>query len=144
MATYNSATVANNRPALSHGLSGNVKAAYAEVVCSAAPSTADTLNFFTLPRGSRIVSAVLEATDMDTGGPTLTLNIGDAGSASRLFSGSTVAQAGTAATATAATAFGYQYTADTVITGTAAVNATTGAAGSVYLTVLYVVEGLAS
>jgi hypothetical protein len=144
MATYNSVGYAANQPALSHGLAGNVKVAYAEVVCSSAPSTADTLNFFTLPKGARIVNAILEATDMDTGGPTLTINIGDSGSATRLFSASTVGQAGTAAQATAVTAFGYQYTADTVITGTAGTNATTGAAGSVYLTVLYVVEGLAS
>lgn len=118
---------------------GEVLVAFAEVVCSAAPSTADTLQFFYLPAGARVLSATLESTDMDTGGPTLTLNIGDAGSAARLFSASTVAQAGTASAATAVTGLHHQYTSKTLITGTAAVNATTPAAGTVTLSVTYIV-----
>lgn len=140
MATYNSTNVANKTGVSSGGPAGNVLVAYAEVACSAAPSTADTINFFDLPAGARVLLAVLEATDMDTGGPTLTLNVGDAGSATRLFSASTVAQAGTLSTAIAVAGAGYKYTSKTRITGVAQANATTPAAGTVYLTVFYVVE----
>lgn len=140
MAIYNSTNVANKTGVASGGPAGNVLVAYAEVTCTAAPSTADTINFFDLPAGARVIQATLEATDMDTGGPTLTLNVGDAGSATRLFSASTVAQAGTLSTAIAVAGQGYKYTSKTRITGVAQANATTPAAGTLYLTVLYVVE----
>jgi hypothetical protein len=100
MATYNSPCVTANAPAIGHGLAGNAKVATATVTCAAAPSTSDTLNFFDLPAGSRVHMAMLTASDMDTNGsPTLALNIGDSGSAARLFSASTVGQAATASTA---------------------------------------------
>lgn len=141
MATYVSDNVRLKTGVPAGGSVGDVKVAFAEVACTAAPSTSDALQFFYLPAGARVVSATLEATDMDTNvSPTLTLNIGDSGSASRLFSASTVGQAGTAAAATAVGGLGYKYTSKTLITGVAANNAATGAAGSVYLTVLYVVE----
>lgn len=144
MATY-SASNYDKKPVASHGLGGNVKVARAAVTCSAAPSTSDTLNFFYLPPGARVHLAVLESTDMDTNGsPTITLNIGDSGDADRLFAASTVAQAGTLSTAIATTGADHQYTSETLITGVAAANATTGAAGTVTLTVFYSVEGLAS
>jgi hypothetical protein len=142
MATYNSTAVANNGPALSHGLAGNAKVATATVSCAAAPSTSDTINFFDLPANARIHMAVLSASDMDTNAtPTITLNVGDSGSATRLFSAATVAQAGTASTALATTGIGYLTTAKTRITGTAQANAATGAAGTVTLSVLYTLEG---
>jgi hypothetical protein len=145
MATYNSSAVANSIPTLAHGLAGNAKVATATVTCTAAPSTSDTINFFDLPAGARVHLAVLSASDMDTNGtPTLTLNVGDSGSAARLFSASTVGQAGTASTALAATGVGNLYTTKTRITGVAANNAATGAAGTVTLSVLYTVEGQAS
>jgi hypothetical protein len=145
MATYNSTGVSTSAPTIGHGLSGNLKVAYAEVVCSAAPATTDTLNFFDLPVNARIVLAVLESDDLDTNGsPTITLNIGDSGSATRLFSASTVAQAGTASTALAAGAVGYKTTAKTRIVGVPQANAATGAAGTIRLAVAYYVEGAAS
>lgn len=141
MATYNSTHVANKRPTAFHGFRRNVQVARAVVACTAAPSTSDTLNFFDMPKGAVVVGGYLKSDDMDTNGsPTITLNIGDAGSATRLFSASTVAQAGTAALEQTAGALGYQYTAKTRITGTAQANAATGAAGNVELCLLYVVE----
>lgn len=140
MATYSSTNVAARKGVASSTAAGSVLSAYAEVACAAAPSTSDTLEFFWLPAGARVLLAVLEATDMDTGGPTLTLNVGDAGSATRLFSASTVAQAGTLSTAIAAAGHGYKYTGKTLITGVAQANATTPAAGTVMLTVFYVVD----
>lgn len=145
MATYNSPAVANNTPVKSYGIAASLLVQTATVTCSAAPTTTDTLNFFTMPKNAKIHLAVLSASDMDTNvSPTIALNIGDAGSASRLFAASTVAQAGTLSTAIATTGFEYQYTADTVITGTASNNAATGAAGTVTLTVFYTLEGGAS
>jgi len=145
MATYTSPVVAGNQPLASiAGLANNVKVARAVVTCTAAPSTSDTMQFFYLPAGARVHLAVLEATDMDTGSAALALNIGDAGDVDRLFAASTVAQAGTLSTAIATTGADYQYTAKTLITGTASTNATTGAAGSVTLTVFYTIEGAAS
>lgn len=141
MATYNSTNVANKTGVSSGGPAGNVLVAYAEVVCSSAPSTSDTVNFFDLPAGARVLLAVLESTDMDTNGsPTLTINVGDSGDADRIFAASTVGQTGALSSALAVTGAAYKYTAKTRITGVANANAATGAAGSLYLTVFYVVE----
>jgi hypothetical protein len=143
MATYNSDKYSTTAqpPIASHGISGGVKALFATVVCAAAPATTDTINFGYLPKNARVLYAMLESTDMDTNGsPALTLNVGDSGSATRLFSASTVGQAGTASAATATAGLGYLTTDRTLITGVAQANAATGAAGTLYLTVLYTVE----
>ncbi len=143
MATYNS-PIATKAP-IGHGFSGNVKAFFTEVTLSAAPTTADTINFFKVPAGFRVLGAILEASDMDTNGsPTLTLNVGDSGSASRLFSASTVGQAGTSAVATAVSGIFYQYTAETTITGVAQADAATGASGTLRLCVYGILEDSAT
>jgi hypothetical protein len=145
MATYSSSLYTNKTPEASHGLANNVKVAYASVTCTAAPATTDTINFFYLPAGARVLLATLKASDMDTNGsPALTINVGDAGSATRYFSGSTVGQAGTEAAMTLVGGHDYANTARTLVTGVAGVNAATGAAGTVELMMLYVVEGAAS
>lgn len=145
MATYSSSNYTNKAPFPTHGVGGNVKAAFWTVTCTAAPATTDTINFGYLPKNARVLYAMLESTDMDTNGsPALTINVGDSGSATRFFSGATVGQAGTAAAATAVTGLGYLTTDKTLITGVAGVNAATGAAGTLYLTVLYAVEDAAT
>jgi len=141
MATYNSVKIRDKTGIAAGGPAQVVLSAYAEVACSAAPSTADTINFFYLPAGARVLHAYLESTDMDTGGsPSLALNIGDSVDPDRLFAASTVGQTGAASSAMAVTGLGYKYTAKTLITGTASTNAATGAAGTLYLSVMYVVE----
>lgn len=141
MAIYNSDNVYFNKAVAAGGPAGAVLAAHATVVCGAAPSTTDTLNFFDLPGDARILLAVVEATDMDTNvSPAITLNIGDAGSATRLFSAVTVAQAGTLSSAISTAGAGYKTSGITRIKGVAQTNAATGAAGSVALTIFYVVE----
>lgn len=141
MPTYASSNISLRTGVAAGGPAGNVNVAYAEVVCPAAPSTADPLQFFYLPAGARVLHATLESTDMDTSGsPTLTLNIGDAGDPDRIFAASTVGQTGTASSAAAVTGAGFRYTTKTLITGVAAANATTGAAGSIFLWIMYVVE----
>lgn len=140
MATYSAANY-DRSPAASHGFGGNVKCLFSTVVCAASPATTDTINFGYLPANARVVLAVLESTDMDTNGsPALALNVGDAGDADRLFAASTVGQAGTLSSAIATTGAGYKTTAKTLITGAASTNAATGAAGTLYLTVFYVVD----
>jgi hypothetical protein len=140
MATY-SATNYNKTGVSAHGFAGNVKAKHWTVACAASPATTDTINFGYLPANARVLLAVLESTDMDTNGtPLLALNVGDASSAARLFSASTVGQAGTLSSAIAVAGAGYKYTAKTLITGTASANAATGAAGTLYLTVFYIVD----
>lgn len=140
MATYTPDNFGRT-PIIGNGDGGSVKAAHWVVTCAAAPATTDTINFGYLPANARVLASTIEATDMDTNGaPTLTLNVGDSGSATRLFSASTVGQAGTASTALAVAGNGYKYTAKTLITGVAANNAATGAAGTIYLTVFYTVD----
>ena len=141
MATYSSDAFTKNAPIPQLGHAGELKSVTWTVACTAAPSTSDTLNFGYVPANASLKLAVLEATDMDTNGsPALTLNVGDSGSASRLFAASTVGQAGTVSTSIAAAGAGYKFTDKTLITGTAAVNAATGAAGTVYLTLFYTIE----
>jgi len=141
MATYNSTNVANKTGVSVGSIAGMVHCAYAEVACTSSPATTDTINFFDLPPNARVISATLESTDMDTNGtPTLALNVGDSGDADRFFAASTVGQAGTAAVASAVAGLHYKTTAKTRITGAASTNAATGAAGTLYLSMLYIVE----
>lgn len=139
MATY-SAVDYLTKPVPTHGQANNLKAFYFEVSCTAAPSTADSINFGYVPKNFRLLHATLEATDMDTGGPTLTLNVGDSGDADRIFAASTVGGTGTLSSAIATTGFGYKYTDKTLITGVAAANATTGAAGTIILALFGIQE----
>lgn len=140
MATYSSTQYTAGEPVAVHGDRNGLQMARFTVTCTAAPTTSDTINFGYVPANARLVGGYMVPSDMDTSGsPTLTLNVGDAGSATRLFSANTGGQTGTAALIGAA-ALDYQFTAKTLIVGTAAANATTGAAGTITLVLLYVVE----
>lgn len=133
MAIYNSDQVIQNVPGPYHGLGGDLQRLRFTVTLAAAPTTADTINFGIVPAGFRVFDAILKASDMDTGGPTLTLNVGDAALATRLFSASVAAQAGVPDRVCNPVAVDFKYAADTMITGTAGTNATTGAAGTIVL-----------
>jgi hypothetical protein len=141
MATYQSQQVQDRMPIPSHGLASYVNVQRFPVTISAALTTADVIQFGYLPIYARVIDAYLEATDMDTNGtPTLAFNIGDAGDADRLFAATTAGQAAGVTRMTAVTGFGHRYDAKTLITGAPSTNAATGAAGTLTLTVLYVVE----
>jgi hypothetical protein len=145
MATYNSDILAQNnvRVGAHIGISPIMK--FANVTLATAVTTADTINMFVAPKGFRVFGATLVSSDMDTNGsPTIALNVGDAGSATRFFSASNVAQAGTASTATATTGLGFLFTADTVVTITPSANPATFAAGTVQLLMWGRYEGTAS
>jgi len=140
MATYSSQQVADQMPISSHGL-GSTRVARFPVALTAAVTTADVIRFGYLPIYARVVDATLMSTDIDTNaGPTVTINVGDAGDVDRLFAVSTVGQAGTVARMSVTTGFGYRYDAETLITGAFAANAATGVAGTLTLFITYVVE----
>lgn len=140
MATY-SATDYLTKPVVGHGLGNNVKAVYFSVTASAALTTSDTLNFGYVPENFRVLGGFLEADDLDTNvTPTLTLNIGDADDADRLFAASTVGQAGTATNDVAVAGLGHKYESKTLITGAPAANAATGAAGDIRLCLYGIIE----
>lgn len=143
MATYKSDQVINEMPIPSHGYGDAVHCQRFKVTVGAAMTTADVIQFGNLPDYAKVVDMTIKASDMDTGSAAITLNVGDAGSATRYFSGSTVAQAGTAARMTAATGFGYQYGQTgnaNMILGAVAVNPATGVAGTIELLVFYTIE----
>lgn len=151
MATYSSSLVSGNAPVPSHGLYGSIKTLSATVSCTAAPTTSDTIKFFTIPKNAVVKGYKLMATQMDTNGsPTLAFNVGDAGSATRLFAAATVGRTATPQwineTNSTATYTGneYQFTADTPIVAVPSANAATGAAGTITLQVQYVLVGGAS
>lgn len=141
MATYSSQQVTDKMPIPSHGRASYLNVQRFPLTITAALTTADVLQFGYLPIYARVIDAYLEATDMDTNGsPTLAFNIGDAGDVDRLFAASTAGQAAGVTRMTAVTGFGHRYDTKTLITGAPSTNAATGVAGTLALTVIYVVE----
>lgn len=128
-------------PSASHGQAANMQWQYCTIALTAALTTSDTMAFFTLPANARIHVGTLKCTDIDTNGsPTVTINVGDAGSATRYYSASTVGQAGTVDVALQATGRMFKTTAKTAIVGSVGTGAATGAAGTLELAIGYVVE----
>lgn len=147
MASFNSTNYNNQQLGLTPkpspaGETRQVRRMYASVAVTSALALNDVLNFFTLPRGARIVDAALYSTDLDTGGPTITIDVGDLDGAATIFSASTAAQAGTFDRSPVKSVIDKQYLVDTLIKGTIHAAATTPAAGTVYLTVWYTHDGL--
>lgn len=93
--------------------------------------TTNSVALFRVPAGFIATGIYAVATDMDTGTPALTFNLGDAGNASRFLAGSTIGQAGTSVAALAAAGLYYEFTADTDILLACGVAAATAAAGSI-------------
>lgn len=123
-------------------LNGEMVAIRATVAAPSTFTTTDTAAMFYVPAGFRCLGATLKSDDLDSG-TTITLNVGDAGSATRFFSGSTVGQAGTAAQATAATGIDYLFTGRTRIDIVPAAGPAT-TAGNIVLIMYGIFEGIAS
>ena len=140
MTTYNSDQYAAGNPVRAHGESGGMQVARFTVTLAAAPATTDTINLGYMPANARIVDGYALPSDMDTGGTTLTLNIGDAGSQTRLFSALAAGVAAAVTRITATTAIGYKYTAKTLVTCVPQANATTGAAGTLEVVIIYYID----
>jgi hypothetical protein len=100
----------------------------------------DDVGLLYVPAGAVIVGATLAGTDMDTGGPTLAIDVGDADDENRIFVASTVGQAGTLSTAIDKAGFLYKYSASTQLRAYIQTAATTPAAGTLYFSVSYFVD----
>lgn len=93
-----------------------------------------TVSLFKVPANMTVTNVVGYVTDMDTNGaPALVFSIGDSGSASRVISSSSSAQAGGSPTINASAILGYQFTAETEIVWTTATASATAAAGTLVL-----------
>lgn len=144
VANYNSTQYAAGNPVPAFGEAGEVQIQYFLVNIPATAGLNDTMNIGYLPANARIHQMVLKCSDMDTGGPTLTISIGDAGSATRYFSASVAGQAGVPDRTMATAGLMFKTTAKTLLLGLIAAAATTPAAGTLELAVWYVVEASAT
>lgn len=99
----------------------------------------DTIDMFVLPANHSALDFILSTTDLDTdGAPTITLDVGDSGSAARYISASTVGQAGGVQRMVLHAAHGYTPTSDTtIVVKVSAAPATGAAAGTITLTMVY-------
>jgi len=145
MATYSSVDYSTNAPIAIGGITREGKTYYYSITTTAALTTADVLNFGYVPPNFRLVDAILKPSDLDTNGtPTLTLNVGDSGSANRIFAASTSGQTGVADRTNAYGSIGFKFTTKTLITGAPAANAATGVAGTIELILRGYVEDSAT
>lgn len=142
MATYNTELSQTYSVRRATGGSREPVIASVSVACTTAmiDNTNDVINLLYVPKGAVIISAVVSATDMDTGAAALAFNIGDASSNGRIFAATTVGQAGTLSTAMAAGAHLYKFTADTLISAFVSTVAATAAAGTLNFSIMYFVD----
>jgi hypothetical protein len=74
----------------------------------------DIYQIVQVPNGFTIVDMILDTDQLDSNGsPTITLEVGDSGSAGRFYSGATIARTGGIAIPTVAQTIGYTYTVGT-------------------------------
>lgn len=146
MAQYNStdytAQLAGRKVAAAPGLREALYTARAQVAVDTSLAANDVLNFFYLPDGAVVEDMELIPDDLDSGGPTITINVGDAGSATRYFNAATGAGTGTR-NKMLQSAMGYQISGKTLIFGTIQAAATTKVAGNVTLVAYYKMPGKA-
>jgi hypothetical protein len=91
----------------------------------------NTIQLFVAPKGFIVMGHYCSVSDMDTNGtPTVTFSIGDATTAARFLSASSIAQTGGTNTSMVASAIGFQFTADTNVAWLTAAAAATAAAGT--------------
>lgn len=144
MTLYLSDKLATTRPNPTSGVdtNGGVNAIVCTVAVPSTFTTTDTAAMCYLPNGFRVLDMTLKSDDLDSGA-TITLNVGDAGSATRYFSASTVSQAATAGRETAAGGIGYLNTARTRVDIVPNAGPAT-TAGNITLIVLGIFEGAAA
>lgn len=98
---------------------------------------ADVIQMVKIPKGATILDVILGSDDLDSAGPAILLDVGDAGDPDRFIAASTVAQAGGVARLDQVDGLAYEYTEDDTIDVTINTAPTTAAAGTINLTVLY-------
>jgi hypothetical protein len=106
---------------------------------TANPAADDRLQLFKVPRGARILEVLFTSTDMDTGTPTLTAEVGDGGDTDRFITSKAIGAAGAGVVQRLDNPVGlnYQYTAEDTIDVTFPATAATFAAGTITAVVLY-------
>ncbi len=140
MATFQSSLVQNKTRSHVGGGSQEV-VVFASYTFAAAPALNDVVEMVRVPAGATITGITLGATDMDTNGvPTLVLDVGDGADTDRFIDGATIGQTGGASTAFAVSGFGYAYTANDTIDVLIQVGPATGAVGTLYMRVSYVLN----
>lgn len=125
------------------GLNGQQMVATAIVAMTTAmiDNADDEVGLFYLPAGAVVTGGTVHATDMDTNvTPTLSFDIGDDADEDRLFAAALVGQAATLTTTMPVTAHLYKYTTATRIKAYVKVAAATGAAGTLYVSISYIVD----
>lgn len=128
------------KPAKTSTSRGQVCFAGEEITVTAAQLTLNALfGHLRVPKGAVILGVHLMSTDIDTNAaPTVAMAVGDAGSATRLMSGSTVGQAGGYSNTLATTGFAYQYTSETLVQVKVTTAPATAAGGTITYGVTYV------
>jgi hypothetical protein len=111
-------------------------------ICSAAVTTSlalnDTLTGPSIPAGAYLVDVLLMSTDIDSNGsPTVTLDVGISGAATKFIAASTVGQTGGIAHMGGTTGLGYTPAADTPVIVTVSAAGATKVAGTITLAILY-------
>lgn len=143
MATYTSTDT------LTYSTIGGVGGATQEVtfIRSYAITTAmidnanDELELCYVPAGAVITGVGFRCTDMDTdGAPTLKWDVGDDSDEDRLIAATTVGQTASETRSLEATGWGYKYSTATKIKAYVNTAAATGAAGTLYFKLTYVVN----
>lgn len=93
-----------------------------------------------VPKGAVILDVILASTDLETGGPTGSLAVGDGTTADRFIGTNTLVQAGGVARMDKPGGMGYEYAAEDTIDLKLIAAATTPADGTISLTVLYAMQ----
>lgn len=134
---------------LAKGATISQRATVAIPASGAGTALNDTIGFLILPRGATLIDMDFEVEQLETGGPTLTLDLGYAGATQQFAAAYAGANAATSA-AVGANKFKplpstfVQFTADTPIFATIHAAATTKKAGNMSVLVQYTMDGLAS
>lgn len=146
MAVTASVTNALTAPVPSHGEAKNLQIEYWTLALATTDlQSGDTWTIGYLPPNARIQRAGLKCTDMDTNTtPTLAINIGTDVTADLIFAASTAGQAGTFDGTMAIAGRFFKTTGKTPIVGGPSTSAATAAAGTLELTIEYVVEDSAT
>lgn len=126
------------QPKLNH--TGSIPV-YASASLTTALGVGDLVQMMTIPAGATIVSVVLDSDKLDSNAsPTIKFDVGDGTVANRFLAASTVGQAGGAAVANVAAAYGYQYAANTPLYVKCNTAAATWQNGTVRLLVEYTID----
>lgn len=148
MATVQSSKVASSVPAREpHSGLFVIHASYSVPETGDGTAAGDVIQMVKVAKGTKIIDVVLSCTDLDTAGPTGSMDVGDGDDVDRFIDGTTIMQGGGivrlgqgVAAAAVDNAHGYVYTQDDTIDVLVVAAATTKAAGVLTLTVYATME----